>query len=70
MILKFYYYHGYSVAVAITMEMTVTWQMDEQAELILLKYLMRHHLISQGITLPPVVIKETTDISMATQQYP
>ena len=42
--------------------------MDEQAELISLKYLRRHQLISQGITLPPVVTKET-ELSMATQQY-
>ena len=42
--------------------------MDEQAELISLKYLRRHQLISQRITLPPVVTKET-EFSMATQQY-
>ena len=41
---------------------------DEQTELISLKYLRRHQLISQGITLPPVVTKET-ELSMATQQY-
>ena len=41
--------------------------MDEQAELISLKYLRRHQLISQGITLPPVT--KETEFSMATQQY-
>ena len=42
--------------------------MDEQAELISLKYLRRHQLISQGITLSPVVTKQTV-FSVATQQY-
>ena len=42
--------------------------MDEQAELISLKYLRRHQSISQGITLPPVVTKKT-EFSMAIQQY-
>ena len=52
------YYHGNDSNIT----------MDEQAELISLKYLRRHQLISQGITLPPVVTKET-ELSMATQQY-
>ena len=42
--------------------------MDEQAELILLKYLRRHQLISQGITLPLMLTKET-EFSVVTQQY-
>ena len=42
--------------------------MDEQAELISLKYLRRHQLISLGITLPSVVTKQTV-FSVATQQY-
>lgn len=42
--------------------------MDEQAELISLKYLRSHQLISEGITLPPVVTKDT-EVSMATKQY-
>ena len=42
--------------------------MDEQAELISLKYLRRHQLISEGITLPPLATKNT-EVSMATQQY-
>ena len=53
------YYHGNSSS-------NVT--MDEQAELISLKYLAKHQLTHEGITLPSVVTKET-DISMATQQY-
>ena len=51
------YYHGNDSNIT----------MDEQAELISLKYLRRHQLISQGITLPPVVTKET-ELLMATQQ--
>ena len=66
MTLQFYHFHGYSVAVVITMEMIVT--MDEQAELISLKYLRKHQLVSEGITLPSVVTKDT-EVSMATQQY-
>jgi len=42
--------------------------MDEQAELISLKYLRKHHLVSEGITPPPVITKDT-EVSMATQQY-
>ena len=41
---------------------------DEQAELISLKYLRRHRLISEGITLPTLTTKDT-EVSMATQQY-
>ena len=52
------YYHGNNSNIT----------MDEQAELVSLKYLRRHQLISQGITLPHVVTKET-ECSMATQQY-
>ena len=52
------YYHGNDSNIT----------MDEQAELISLKYLRRHQLINQGITLSPVVTKET-EFSMATQQY-
>ena len=42
--------------------------MDEQAELISLKYLRKHQLISEGITLSPLTTKDT-EVSMATQQY-
>ena len=52
------YYHGNDSNVT----------MDEQAELISLKYLRKHQLISEGITLPPLTTKDT-EVSMATQQY-
>ena len=52
------YYHGNDSNIT----------MDEQAELISLKYLRRHQLTSEGITLPPVLTKDT-EVSMATQQY-
>lgn len=52
------YYHGNNSNIT----------MDEQAELISLKYLRKHQLISEGITLPYVVTNDT-EVSMETQQY-
>ena len=52
------YYHGNDSNIT----------MDEQTKLISLKYLRRYQLISQGITLPLVLTKET-EFSMATLQY-
>ena len=53
------YYHGNDSNIT----------MDEQAELISLKYLRRHQLISQGITYHLHVVTKETGFSMATQQY-
>ena len=52
------YYHGNDSNVT----------MDEQAELISLKYLRKHHLVNEGIILPPVTTRDT-EVSMATRQY-